>query len=82
LQQLFEEVCFRGKRYVIDADMKNYFGSIAHGCLRAILDQRIKDGVIRKQIDKWLKGGILEDGMVSYPKEGTPQGGSIGQMVY
>jgi group II intron reverse transcriptase/maturase len=81
LQQLFEEVSFRGKRYIIDADMKNYFGSIDHGCLRDIVDQRIKDGVIRKQIDKWLKAGILESGMVSYPKEGTPQGGSISPIL-
>ena len=77
LQNLFEEVSFKGKRYIIDADMKNYFGSIGHQCLRDMLDQRIKDGVIRKQIDKWLKAGILESGMVSYPEEGTPQGGSI-----
>jgi retron-type reverse transcriptase len=77
LQQLFEEVSFKGKRYIIDADMKNYFGSIEHQCLRKLLDQRIKDGVIRNQIDKWLKAGILESGMVTYPKAGTPQGGSM-----
>jgi group II intron reverse transcriptase/maturase len=81
LQALFEEVSFRGKRYIIDADMKDYFGSIDHGCLRKMLDQRIKDGVIRKQIDKWLKAGILEDGMVSYPERGTPQGGSISPLL-
>lgn len=81
LQSLFEEVSFRGKRYIIDADMKNYFGSIEHQCLREMLDQRIKDGVIRKQIDKWIKAGILESGMVTYPKEGTPQGGSISPIL-
>lgn len=81
LQELFEEVSFRGKRYIIDADMKDYFGSIDHGCLREMLDQRIKDGVIRKQIDKWLKAGILEGGMVSYPARGTPQGGSISPLL-
>lgn len=81
LQHLFEEVSFNGKRYIIDADMRNYFGSIDHGCLRKLLDQRIKDGVIRKQIDKWLKAGILERGMVKYPKAGTPQGGSISPLL-
>jgi group II intron reverse transcriptase/maturase len=81
LQQLFEEVSFRGKRYLIDADMKNYFGSIEHQCLRSFLDERIKDGVIRKQIDKWLKAGVLESGMVKYPKAGTPQGGNISPLL-
>ena len=42
--------------YIIDADIKNYFGSINHGILREFLDKRVKDGVIRKMIDKWLKG--------------------------
>jgi group II intron reverse transcriptase/maturase len=81
LDQLFKEVSFNGKWYIIDADMKNYFGSIDHQCLREFLDQRIKDGVIRKQIDKWLKAGILEEGEVTYPTEGTPQGGVISPLL-
>lgn len=81
LAKLSEEVSFKGKRYIIDADMKNYFGSISHQCLREMLDLRIKDGVIRKQIDKWLKAGVLDQGEVEYPKEGTPQGGSISPLL-
>jgi RNA-directed DNA polymerase len=81
LEKLFQEVSFNGMHYVIDADMKNYFGSINHQHLRAFLDLRIKDGVIRRQIDKWLKAGILEEGQLTYPKEGTPQGGSISPLI-
>lgn len=81
LDRLFKEVSFEGKRYIIDADMKNYFGTIDHQWLRTFLDQRIKDGVIRKMIDKWLKAGIIENGQVAYPKEGTPQGGIISPLL-
>ena len=81
VEKLFKEVSFRNKRYIIDADMQNYFGSINHQCLREFLDRRIKDGVIRKMIDKWLKAGILEDGRIEYPTEGTPQGGSISPLL-
>lgn len=81
LERLFKEVSFKNKRYIIDADMRNYFGSINHQCLREFLDQRIKDGVIRKMIDKWLKAGILEEGGVTYPTEGTPQGGTISPLL-
>lgn len=81
LDRLFKEVSFEGKRYIIDADMKNYFGTIDHKWLRSFLDQRIKDGVIRKMIDKWLKAGISEDGQVIYPEEGTPQGGVISPLL-
>ncbi|MBO9572120.1 MAG: hypothetical protein J7497_07915 [Chitinophagaceae bacterium] len=52
---------WKGMRYIIDADMQNYFGSIKHQCLRELLDLRIKDGVIRKMIDKWLKAGVLNN---------------------
>jgi RNA-directed DNA polymerase len=81
VEHLFKEVSFNGMRYVIDADMKNYFGSINHQCLREFLALRINDGVILKQIDKWLKAGILEEGEVTYPTEGTPQGGVISPLL-
>jgi group II intron reverse transcriptase/maturase len=81
LEVLFKQVSFNGMRYVIDADMANYFGSIDHGRLREFLDRRVKDGVIRRQIDKWVKAGVLEDGQVSYPTKGTPQGGVISPLL-
>ncbi|AEW02263.1 group II intron reverse transcriptase/maturase [Niastella koreensis] len=81
LEELTRQVSLEGKRYIIDADMQNYFGSINHQCLRDLLDLRIKDGVIRKMIDKWLKAGILDNGQLVYPTEGTPQGGSISPLI-
>ena len=81
LEELFSEVSFKNKRYIIDADIQNYFGSINHQHLRAFLDRRIKDGVIRKMIDKWLKAGVLENGQITYPTEGTPQGGTISPLL-
>lgn len=81
LGYLFEEVSFNGMQYIIDADLQNYFGSISHGLLRKFLGRRVNDGVIRKMLDKWLKAGILEDGRVTYPEEGTPQGGIISPLL-
>jgi len=62
---------------VLELDIQNFFGSLDHGHLRCILDQRIRDGVIRRMIDKWLKAGVLEDGAVHYPESGSPQGGVV-----
>lgn len=81
LERLFKEVSMQGKYYVIDADMQNYFGSIQHQHLREFLGRRIRDNVTERMINKWLKAGILEDGQVKYPKEGTPQGGSISPLL-
>lgn len=81
VEKLFQEVSFKGKRYVIDADMQNYFGSIIHQNLREFLARRIRDKVTTRMIDKWLKAGIFEAEKVTYPKAGTPQGGSISPLL-
>jgi len=81
IEALFEQVSYGKCRYIIDADIQNFFGEISHRLLRSFLDKRIKDGVIRKMIDKWLKAGILEEGQLTYPKEGTPQGGVISPLL-
>jgi RNA-directed DNA polymerase len=81
IEYLFREVSFGKMHYIIDADIKNYFGEINHGMLRDFLDKRVKDGVIRRMIDKWLKAGIMESGNISYPKEGTPQGSVISPLL-
>ena len=81
IDYMFKEVSFKKMHYIIDADIKDYFGSIDHGILRNFLNHRVRDGVIRKMLNKWLKAGILEDKQLSYPKKGTPQGGVISPLI-
>ena len=45
----------RGGRWILDLDISNYFGTIDHRELRAVLDKTVKDGLVRRLIDKWLK---------------------------
>ena len=66
IEFMFQQVSFQKMHYIIDADIKNYFGSINHGMLRAFLDKRVKDGIVRRMIDKWLKAGVMEAGNISY----------------
>lgn len=81
LERLWHEIRATGARYILDADIENYFGTINFVELRKILDQRVKDGVIRKQIDKWLKAGVMEGTQLEYAKRGTPQGGVISPLL-
>ena len=67
--------------WVVEVDIKSFFDTVQHGHLRAILDQRVCDGVIRRMIDKWLNAGVLEDGGLKYPSEGTPQGGVLSPLL-
>lgn len=64
-----------GGGWVIEADIRNFFGEVQHSHLRDFLDQRVRDGVIRRTIHKWLKAGVMEFGKLSFPEKGTPQGG-------
>lgn len=67
--------------WVMDVDIRRYFDTLDHGCLRAILDKRMRDGVLRRLIGKWLKAGVLDKGCLTYPETGSPQGGVISPML-
>ena len=66
-----------GGGWVLELDIQSFFDTLDHGQLRGFLDQRVRDGVIRRAIDKWLKAGVMEDGNVTHPDAGTPQGGVV-----
>ena len=71
----------RGKRWVLDVDVRKYFASISHAKLRELLARRVTDGVVRRLIDKWLSAGVLEEGQIHYPENGTPEGGVISPLL-
>ncbi|HTP28994.1 MAG TPA: group II intron reverse transcriptase/maturase [Anaeromyxobacteraceae bacterium] len=80
LQQLRGAIMTR-QHWVLDVDIRKYYDSIPHDDLRAILDQRVTDGVVRRMIGKWLKAGVLEDGHLRLTAKGTPQGGVISPIL-
>ncbi len=67
--------------WVLEVDIRKFFDSLDRGHLRAILDQRVRDGVLRRTINKWLKAGVQEDGSLEFPESGTPQGGVISPLL-
>lgn len=81
LDALWTGLMRMGGGWVLEVDIRRFFDSVEHQHLRTILDQRVRDGVIRRSIDKWLKAGVLEDGTLSYPDAGTPQGGVISPIL-
>ena len=81
LERVWKGVMDMGGGWVLEVDIQSYFDTLEHGSLRAILDQRVRDGVLRRMIDKWLKAGVLEDGRRWHPEAGTPQGGVISPLL-
>ena len=70
-----------GGGWVLDADVRKYFDTIDRGHLREFLQRRVRDGVLLRLIGKWLNAGVLEEGAISYPEEGTPQGGVVSPLL-
>src|SRR6266508_437422 len=81
LQALWEALTEMRGGWVLELDIQGFFDSLDHGHLRSFLDQRVRDGVLRRTIDKWLKAGVMEDGALSHPDAGTPQGGVISPIL-
>lgn len=67
--------------WVLEVDIRKFFDRLDHGKLRELLRRRVHDGVLLRLIGKWLNAGVLEDGSVSYPEAGTPQGGVVSPML-
>lgn len=67
--------------WILDVDVRKYFDTLKHGILGEFLELRVRDGVIGRLIGKWLHAGVLERGRLSYPEEGTPQGGVISPLL-
>jgi RNA-directed DNA polymerase len=67
--------------WILEVDIRKFFDTLDHGHLRKFLRLRVRDGVLLRLIDKWLSAGVMEDGSVSYPEAGSPQGGVVSPML-
>ncbi|MDG6995662.1 MAG: group II intron reverse transcriptase/maturase [Nitrososphaerota archaeon] len=75
------KLVWKGLANVVDVDIVGFFNHINHQKLLSFVMERIADPYIIKLIREWLRAGIvyLED--VTYPEEGTPQGGVISPLL-
>ena len=67
--------------WVLDADIRDFFGQLDQSWLRRFLGHRIADQRVLRLIDKWLAAGVIEDEQWSATKEGSPQGASISPLL-
>jgi RNA-directed DNA polymerase len=70
-----------GHDWVVDADIEKYFDSIDHVLLMQAVQKRVTDPKVLKLIRRWLKAGVMENGVVTEPERGTPQGGVISPLL-
>ena len=81
LRDLWQQTMQSGAGWILEVDIRKFFDTLDHAQLRTLLRQRVRDGVLLRLIDKWLNAGVLEEGSLSYPEAGTPQGGVISPLL-
>src|SRR5712675_634426 len=81
LATLHEVIAGRKVEWVLEADLKNFFGSLSHDWMLRFVEHRVGDPRLISLIRRWLKARVLEDGVVHSSEQGTPQGGSISVLL-
>ena len=70
-----------GRQWIVDADLKDFFGSVEHDKLVALVAQRLADGRVLRLIEAMLKAGSCGQGRLFPTERGTPQGGVVSPVL-
>jgi RNA-directed DNA polymerase len=74
LDALWVGIMRKRVNWVLDADIRDFFGTLDHGWMMRFVEHRIADRRIHRLIQKWLQAGVSEEGTWTATDRGTPQG--------
>jgi RNA-directed DNA polymerase len=80
LRKVWGEIA-EGSEWIVDADLKNFFGLVDHDKLLTLVNQRVSDGRVLRLIDQMLKAGCMAEGKWLETGQGTPQGGVVSPIL-
>lgn len=80
MRKIWKEV-EQGYEWVVDADLKDFFGAADHDKLMVLLNQRVADGRVLNLLESMMKADCLEEGQVQKTSKGVPQGGVISPLL-
>jgi group II intron reverse transcriptase/maturase len=80
LRKMWREI-EAGAEWIVDADLKDYFGTIDHEKLMTLVAQRVADGRVLTLIERMLTAGAMDKGRLFPTTQGTPQGGVVSPLL-
>jgi group II intron reverse transcriptase/maturase len=76
LRKIWKEI-HGGAEWIVDADLRDFFGSVDHEKLLALVAQRVADGRVLRLLKAMLTAGSYGKGRLFPSERGTPQGGVV-----
>ncbi len=67
--------------WVVECDLKNFFGSMTHEWIMQFVSHRVGDPRVLNLIQRWLRSGVVKDDVWEPSEVGTPQGGPISVLL-
>jgi RNA-directed DNA polymerase len=80
LDEIKREV-MRGRRWVVDADIRGFFDALDPKILEQLLCERISDRRVLKLLRGWMRVGVLEGETLLRLEVGSPQGSPISPLL-
>jgi len=80
LRKVWKEI-ESGREWIVDADLKDFFGSVDHEKLLMLVAQQVADGRVLRLIKAMLKAGSYGQGRLFPSERGTPQGGVVSPLL-
>src|ERR1700688_1219374 len=80
LRKIWKEIQ-SGSEWIVDADLRDFFGSVDHEKLLTLVAQQVADGRVLRLIQAMLKAGSYGKGRLSPSERGTPQGGVVSPVL-
>ena len=71
----------QGHEWIVDADLRDFFGSVDHDKLMTLVAERVSDGRVLRLIESMLKAGLYADGQLFPTAQGTPQGAVVSPLL-
>jgi group II intron reverse transcriptase/maturase len=81
LDALATGIVSRRVNWVLDLDVRDFFGQVDQAWLEKFLEHRIADRRVLRLIQRWLRAGVIEHGEWSSTETGTAQGASISPLL-